>query len=124
MSAQFHWSKRPEDGALLGVWPEERFPAEQIGVPNRYPLWDENLSKWQEHCATCGVSNKDPTVVLDLRNIGLLESASINQLVRLRKEVVQQGGTVHLIGLSKDIFKVFDILNLTKGYFGKVETAK
>lgn len=66
--------------------------------------------------AVVGFLKNNPGVklLLNFQNITYLASAALSELLRINKAAGDTGSALQLCGLSKDIYKVFDVTQLSK----------
>ncbi len=55
-------------------------------------------------------------LLLDFSNIDYLASAALTELIKINDEVISNGGTFRICGLSPSIEKVFEITNFMKTF--------
>jgi anti-sigma B factor antagonist len=58
--------------------------------------------------------NKDNQLVLNFANVNFMTSAMLGLLVRIHKRVNERGGRLELRNLDKNLYKLFQITQLTK----------
>lgn len=58
--------------------------------------------------------NKDNQLVLNFANVTFMTSAMLGLLVRIHKRVSERGGKLELRNLDKNLYKLFQITQLTK----------
>jgi len=58
--------------------------------------------------------NKDGQLVLNFANVRFMTSAMLGLLVRIHKRVGERGGQLELRNLDQNLYKLFEITQLTK----------
>ncbi len=58
--------------------------------------------------------NKDGRLVLNFANVKFMTSAMLGLLVRIHKRVGERGGQLELRNLDVNLYKIFEITQLTK----------
>jgi len=58
--------------------------------------------------------NKDGQLVLNFANVRFMTSAMLGLLVRIHKRVGERGGKLELRNLDQNLYKLFEITQLTK----------
>jgi len=58
--------------------------------------------------------NKDGQLVLNFANVRFMTSAMLGLLVRIHKRVGERGGELELRNLDQNLYKLFEITQLTK----------
>ena len=56
---------------------------------------------------------KTPRIVVDLSQVGFMDSSGIATLVQSLKEVRPKGGEVRLAGVGRNVLRVLELSNLT-----------
>ena len=53
-------------------------------------------------------------LVVDLENVGHIDSAGLGELVRALKRAREAGGDLRVCGLSRDVLRIFEVTSLNK----------
>lgn len=80
-----------------------------------YVSSDEVKGPLKTACAT-RVAAGAKTVVLDLGNVGLVDSCGLSLLISLKKTVETQGAKLALCGLGPMILRLFEITKLDRAF--------
>lgn len=75
------------------------------------------MKAFGDHVIAAVSKHKGLALMLNFERVGFLSSAALTELIRIRETLKNNGGALRLCGLSRDIYKVFEITKLD-GDFG------
>jgi anti-sigma B factor antagonist len=55
-----------------------------------------------------------PSLILDLSDVGFLDSSGLQVLVSAKKRTAERGGDVYLLGVQDPVRRIFELLRLTE----------
>lgn len=75
---------------------------------------EQQIRELQESLLKVVEENEDKKLILNFSNVQFMTSALLGLLVRIHKKVREAGGRLQLSNLDPNIYKVFEITQLTK----------
>ena len=75
---------------------------------------EQQIRDLQESLLKVVEENEDKKLILNFSNVQFMTSALLGLLVRIHKKVREAGGRLQLSNLDPNIYKVFEITQLTK----------
>ena len=75
---------------------------------------DEQISKLKESLEPVIEKNENKKLLLNFSNVSFMTSAFLGLLVRIHKKVRELNGRLQLSNLDPDLYKIFEITQLTK----------
>jgi anti-anti-sigma factor len=57
-------------------------------------------------------SSKADRVILDISNVNHIDSTAVGMFISLKNEMQKSGKTLHLIGLTENVLKIFRLLDI------------
>lgn len=77
-------------------------------------LDEAQISRLREAFEPIIEKNQDHKLLLNFTNVKFMTSAVLGLLVRIHKKVTELGGTMQLSNLDNNLYRVFEITQLTK----------
>lgn len=77
-------------------------------------LEESQIRELQKELEPVIEKNQDNQLVLNFANVRFLTSAMLGLLVRIHKRVNERGGKLELRNLDDNLYKIFEITQLTK----------
>lgn len=77
-------------------------------------LDEVQISRLKEALEPIVEKNSDHKLILNFTNVRFMTSAVLGLLVRIHKKVAELGGTMQLSNLDSNLYRVFEITQLTK----------
>jgi anti-sigma B factor antagonist len=75
---------------------------------------EEQIRELRESLEPVIEKNEDKKLILNFSNVSFMTSALLGLLVRIHKKVRELGGRVQLSNLDPNLYKVFEITQLTR----------
>lgn len=75
---------------------------------------EEQIRELRESLEPIIEKNEEKKLILNFSNVRFMTSAFLGLLVRIHKNVCELGGRMELLNLDSNLYKIFEITQLTK----------